>query len=107
MLVGRCYSVLSGHKLQGKSKEGMYLVQERGFLPIEVAAENGFDDPVVGAGCRAYAYSDVDFPLRRDVEVGDYEYLLLLVMERIEGAQSAVVCVVFDTATDLAVKVEA
>ncbi len=64
-----------------------------------MAAENGFDDPVVSAGCRTYAYSDVNLPLRRDVEVGDCEDLLLLVMERIEGAQAAVVCVVFDTAT--------
>ena len=72
-----------------------------------MAAENGFDDPVIGAGGWAYAYSDVDFPFGRDIEVGDYEDLLLLVMERIERAQAAVVRVVFDTATDLAVKVVA
>ena len=83
------------------------LVYERGFLPVEVAAENGFDDPVIGAGGRAYARSDVDFPFGRDIEVGHYEDLLLLVMERIECSQAAVVCVVFDTATDLGAKVVA
>jgi hypothetical protein len=83
------------------------LVQQGGLLPVEVAAENGFDDPVVGAGCRAYTHSDVDFPFGRDIEVGHYEDLLLLVMERIECTQAAVVCVVFDAAADLPVKVVA
>src|SRR6202007_2818468 len=65
------------------------LVHLRRFLPVEVAAEDGFDDPAIGAGSRTYAYSDVDFPFGRDIEVGDYKDLLLLIVERIEGAQAA------------------
>ena len=51
------------------------------MAPVEAAAEDALDDEVVGRRGGAYAYADVDLPLRRDVEVGDGEDLLLLVVQ--------------------------
>ena len=39
------------------------LIEEGGFFPVEVAAQDGFDDQMIGGGCGAYSYSDVDLPL--------------------------------------------
>ena len=39
------------------------LVKEGGLFPVEVAAEDGFDDQMIGGGGGAYSYSDVDLPL--------------------------------------------
>ena len=65
------------------------------MAPVEAAAENALDDQVVG--CRGWpnAYADVDLPFGRDVEVGDGEDLLLLVVETVPGADAATVLMVW------------
>ena len=57
-----------------------HLVQKRGFFPVKVAAQDGFDDQMIGGGGGAYTYSDVDFPLGRNVQIRHCEDLLLLIM---------------------------
>jgi hypothetical protein len=52
------------------------------MAPVETAAENAFDDEVVGgAGC-AHSDAKIDLPCGRDVEVGNGEELMLLILER-------------------------
>src|ERR1700733_13125124 len=80
-------------------------VQERGLFPGKVAAQNSFDDPVIGTCCGAHPDTDIYLPLGRNIQVGHQEDLLLLIMQRIKRAQAAVVCVVFDTAAYLPVEV--
>ena len=60
-------------------------IDQGGLLPVEVAAEDAFDDPVIGGGGGADAHADVDLPLRRHVQIGDGEDLLLLVVQRVES----------------------
>ena len=67
--------------------------------PVESAAENTFVDQVLGSRSGADAHPEIDLPERGDVEVGDGEDLLLLVMGRGEGAEATVVGVVFEPAT--------
>ena len=52
------------------------LIHQRRLLPIKVTAEDGFDDPVVGAGCGANTHPDIDLPFGRNIEVSNYEDLL-------------------------------
>ena len=61
-----------------------------------------FDDEVIGSGGGSDA--DVDLPGWRDVEVGDREELLLLIMQGVNGSEAAVVLKV---ATHLTVEVVA
>lgn len=68
-----------------------------GEAPIEVVAEDDFDDEVVGGGGGTPAGADVDLPLGGDEEIDDGEELLLLVMQRDEVAELAVVGVVLET----------
>ena len=75
--------------------------------PVEAAADDSFDDEVIGGGGRADAYAEVDLPLWRNVEIGDGEDLLLLISECVGGGDATVVSVVLDAAADLAGEVEA
>src|SRR5471030_1098445 len=72
----------------------------RVFAPVEAAAEDSFDDEVVGCGGWADADADVDLPLGRDIEVSDGEDLLLLIVQGIKGAEAAVVRIVLEAAAD-------
>jgi hypothetical protein len=51
---------------------------------------------MIGRRCRAYANSYVDLPLRRYVKVSHGEELLLLVVERVKGADPSIVRIVFE-----------
>ena len=51
-----------------------------------MAAHNPLDNQMVGARCWANTNADVDLPFRGDIQVGDYEDLLLLIMQGIERA---------------------
>src|ERR1035441_9059158 len=68
--------------------------------PIESAAENRFDDEVVGGAGGADADPEIDFPYRRDVEIGDEKELMLLVMRRGEATQGSIICVVLEAGAD-------
>jgi hypothetical protein len=48
-------------KTKGCGEDG--LIQQRGLLPVEMAAENGFDDQMIGGRRRTDTHSDVDLPL--------------------------------------------
>ena len=70
-------------------RSGMQLhtsVDRRVIAPIETAAENGFHDQVVGGRRGADADADIDLPNGGHIEIGNDEYLLLL----IGGGQRAV-----------------
>ena len=69
-----------GHPVLVKGIEATELVQEGGFFPVEVAAQDGFDDEMIGGGGGAYTYSNVDFPLGRHVQIRYREDLLLLIV---------------------------
>ena len=70
------------------------------LAPGEAAADDAFDDEVVGGCCGTEADAEVDLPPGRDVEVGDDEELLLLVVEGVEAADASVVGVVFEASVD-------
>jgi len=70
------------------------------FAPVEAAAEDAFDDEVVGGGGGADADADVDLPVGRDVEVGDGEELLLLIVDGAGTGDVAVVGVVLEAGAD-------
>ncbi len=64
--------------------------------PVETAAEDAFDDPVVGGCGWSDADAEVDLPFGRDVQVDGREDLLLLVVEAGDVGDAAVVGVVFN-----------
>lgn len=66
-----------------------------------MTANNSFDDEVVCSRGGSNPDTKIDLPLRRNMQVRHREDLLLLIVERVETSQPAVVCVVFDTAADL------
>src|SRR5271156_1674187 len=68
--------------------------------PIEAPAEDTFHNQVVGTSGRADTNTDIDLPLGRNVEIGYGEDLLLLIVKRVEGADAAIICVVFQPAAD-------
>src|ERR1700677_1516690 len=70
------------------------------FAPAEAAAEDAFDDEVVGGGGGADADADVDLPIGGDVEIGDGEELLLLVVDGAGGGDAAIVGVVLKAGAD-------
>jgi len=75
--------------------------------PVKAAAEDAFDDPVIGGcGC-AHTDAEVDLPPGTDIEIDAGKYLLLLLVERVGVAQVAVVGVVLDGAVDLFGEVKA
>src|SRR5690348_8403254 len=53
----------------------------RPMAPVEAAAENAFDDQVIGRGSWPHTDAEVNLPLRRDVQIGDREDLLLLIVQ--------------------------
>ena len=87
----------------GSSREKS--IHRRFLFPVEVAAQDGFDDQMICGSGGANAYSDVDLPLGRNVQVRHRKDLLLLIVQRIKGTQPPVVRVVFDTTTDLAAEI--
>src|ERR1700723_3338535 len=68
--------------------------------PVEAAAENQFDDEVIGRGGGADADTEVDLPHRRDIEVGDDEELLLLVVHGGDVAYGVIIGVILDPTAD-------
>src|ERR1700723_2344241 len=68
--------------------------------PVEAAAENQFDDEVIGRGGGADADTEVDLPERRDIEVGDDEELLLLVVHGGDVAYGVIIGVILDPTAD-------
>ena len=54
----------------------------RNWLEIEAVAENHFGDEVVGGAGEAYAYAELDFPLRSEIEIDGRKNLVLLLAER-------------------------
>ena len=48
-------------------------VQKRGFFPVEVAAYDPFDDPMIGTCSRADADAEIDLPFGRNIQVGHQE----------------------------------
>ena len=51
------------------------------MCPVKPAAENAFHNQMIGAGCRADADAEVDFPFGRYVQIDGREKLLLLVVQ--------------------------
>src|SRR5580692_8224248 len=81
---------------------------DRGMsAPVETAAENGFEDQVVGRRGGADPDADVDLPKGRHVKVGDDEELLLLGVHRRNIADCAVVGVPLDAAAHDTAKIVA
>src|ERR1700723_3160274 len=68
--------------------------------PVEAAAENQFDDEVIGRGGGADADTEVDLPHRRDIEVGDDKELLLLVVHGGEVAYGVIIGVILEPTGD-------
>ncbi len=66
-----------------------------------MAADDAFDDDVIGGSGGAKAYAEVDLPFGGDVEVGDGEYLLLLIVQSVKISEAAVVGVVLEASVDL------
>ena len=54
------------------------------LAPVEAPPENALHNQVIGRRGWAHADADVDLPLRRHVQIGDREDLLLLVVQRVE-----------------------
>jgi len=71
------------------------------FAPGDVAAENAFDDEVVGAAGDVDADAEVDLPLLGDVEVRGEEELLLLVVDGVGREDAAGGAVVLEARLDL------
>src|SRR6202453_5500257 len=68
--------------------------------PVEAAAENHFEDEVIGRGGGADADTEVDLPERRDIEVGDDKELLLLVVHGGDGAYRVIIGVILEPTAD-------
>jgi len=68
--------------------------------PVEAAAKNALDDPVIGGRSCADADAEVDLPLWADVEVDAWKNLLLLLVHCVGVAEVAVVGVVLDGPVD-------
>ena len=63
--------------------------------PGESPAEDALDDQMVSGSGRADPNSEVEFPLRPQIEINGREQLLLLILQRIEAVQRSGGCVVF------------
>jgi hypothetical protein len=50
-------------------------------LEIEAIADDAFEDEVVGRAGKSHAESEINFPLRREIQVNGGEYLMLLLMD--------------------------
>src|ERR1039458_3953979 len=68
--------------------------------PVKAAADDPFHDPVVGGRGGAYAYSKIDLPLRRHVQIDGRKNLLLLIVQAGDIRDAAVIRVVLDSAAD-------
>src|SRR6202789_300942 len=68
--------------------------------PVEAAAENHFEDEVIGRGGGADADTEVDLPYRRDIQVGDDKELLLLVVHGGDVAYGVIIGVVLEPTAD-------
>jgi len=69
--------------------------------PVEAAADDALDDPVIGGRGWSDAYAEIDLPFRGHVEVDRREELLLLVMQAGDVCDTAVIGVVLKPAADL------
>src|SRR5437868_12000094 len=68
--------------------------------PGEAAADNSFDDEMVGGARGSHAHTEVKLPFGREVEVNGREELLLLVAQWIEAGERTVGAVIFQPATN-------
>ena len=73
--------------------------------PREPSANNALDDQVVSGGRRPNPDSEIELPLRAEVDVNRGKELLLLLMQRVESSQWAVRGVVLEPSSDLFRKV--
>ncbi len=65
--------------------------------PGEAAADNAFDDEVIGGSGGAYADTEIELPLRAEVDIDGRKKLLLLVFKRQKIGCRAESAVVFQT----------
>src|SRR5665213_3615176 len=79
----------------------------RSIAPVPAIADDALDDEVVRSRRRAEADAEVDLPFGRDVQVGDGEDLLLLVMQAGGRGKAAVVGVVLEAGVHLLCEVVA
>src|SRR5437870_8185989 len=68
-----------------------------GASKVEAIPENQLADEMVGRARDADAKAEIDFPLRRDVEVDGRKNLVLLLAHRVEARHGSKRSVVFET----------
>src|ERR1700722_7442648 len=76
-------------------------------LEVETIPEYDFGDEVVGRACKSHSQSEVNFPLRRDVQVYRRKNLVLLLGNRVKSGHRADRAVVFKAAGNLGSEVVA
>ncbi len=67
---------------------------------VETAAEDHFDEQVVGAMRSADAYAEIELPIGVEIEIDARDELLLLLTDGIEACDGSVRRIVFEAARD-------
>src|SRR5689334_13745047 len=68
------------------------------FLEFEAAADDHFEDEVVGIVCNADAEPEVEFPFRRNIKVDCRDELMFLLAQRVKPGNRADSPIVFNSA---------
>src|SRR5215510_12246639 len=68
--------------------------------PAEAPPDDSLDNQMIGRSGYAHAYSKIQFPFRRDVQVNAWKKLLLLIGDGIKAADRSQSAIVFQAAAD-------